>query len=52
LEIAESFGKKAWLVENAASLPREVFTYSVVGLAAGASTSDRTIDEIESALME
>jgi 4-hydroxy-3-methylbut-2-enyl diphosphate reductase len=39
--------KKAWLVENAAEIPPEVFSYSVIGLAAGASTPDKTIDEIE-----
>ena len=50
LSIARDTGKKAWLVEDAAGIPQEVFAFSVVGLSAGASTPDETIDEIERAL--
>ncbi|MDR0553429.1 MAG: 4-hydroxy-3-methylbut-2-enyl diphosphate reductase [Treponema sp.] len=50
LAIAEGLGKKAWLVESAAGIPREVRSYRAVGLSAGASTPDQTIDEIEKTL--
>ena len=50
LSTALDTGKNAWLVENAAGIPEEVFGYSVVGLSAGASTPDETVDEIEQAL--
>jgi 4-hydroxy-3-methylbut-2-enyl diphosphate reductase len=52
LSIAEGLGKKAALVENAAEIPPEFFSYSVVGLSAGASTPGETIDELERALQE
>ena len=51
LSIAESCGKKAWLVENAGELPSEVFSYSIIGLAAGASTPDSVINAIEEKLL-
>jgi 4-hydroxy-3-methylbut-2-enyl diphosphate reductase len=50
LSIAEGCGKKAWLVESAAEIPPEIRSFSVVGLSAGASTPEETIDEIEAAL--
>jgi 4-hydroxy-3-methylbut-2-enyl diphosphate reductase len=51
LAIAQARGKPAWLVETAAELPREIASYPVVGLSAGASTPDEIIDDIERALM-
>jgi 4-hydroxy-3-methylbut-2-enyl diphosphate reductase len=50
LAAAEAAGKKAWLVESAAALPRETAAFRVIGLSAGASTPDETVDEIERAL--
>ncbi|MDR1419925.1 MAG: 4-hydroxy-3-methylbut-2-enyl diphosphate reductase [Treponema sp.] len=51
LAAALSLGKPAWLVEKAADLPPEIFTYERVGLAAGASTPEGALDEIERALL-
>ena len=51
LSIAESCGKKAWLVEDASGVPGEVSSCSVIGLAAGASTPDSVIDAIEQKLL-
>jgi len=48
---AES-GKPVWHVESAEELPEEVFRYSRIGLAAGASTPDRIIDEVERRLRD
>ncbi|GHU50563.1 4-hydroxy-3-methylbut-2-enyl diphosphate reductase [Spirochaetia bacterium] len=50
LEIARKQGKPAWLIEQAGELPPAIYSYSVVGLGAGASTPDFIIDEIEQAL--
>ena len=50
LSIAEGCGKKAWLVEDVSGIPPEVSSCSVIGLAAGDSTPDGLIDEIEEAL--
>ena len=50
LSIAESCGKKAWLVETPDDLPPEIVSFTTIGLAAGASTPDSLIDEIEEAL--
>ena len=47
LSIAEAAGKKAWLVEGSDDVPAEIFSFDVVGLAAGASTPDSVIDGIE-----
>jgi 4-hydroxy-3-methylbut-2-enyl diphosphate reductase len=52
LMIAEKRGKPAWLAENAADLPGEIFRYDTVGLSAGASTPDEVIDEIERVLLQ
>ena len=49
--IAEGCGKRAWLAETAAGIPPEVRSYGVIGLSAGASTPDETLDGIEQALM-
>jgi 4-hydroxy-3-methylbut-2-enyl diphosphate reductase len=43
-------GKKAWLAETPEEIPDEAFACSVIGLAAGASTPDWVIDEIEDVL--
>ena len=50
LSIAESCHKKAWLVETPDDLPPEIASFTTVGLAAGASTPDSLIDEIEEVL--
>ncbi|MDR0551137.1 MAG: 4-hydroxy-3-methylbut-2-enyl diphosphate reductase [Spirochaetaceae bacterium] len=42
--------RPAWLVEDAASIPPEIFTYGVVGISAGASAPDILIDDLEKAL--
>lgn len=51
LSIAEASGKKAWLVETPDDLPPDIASFKTVGLAAGASTPDSIIDEIEEALL-
>jgi 4-hydroxy-3-methylbut-2-enyl diphosphate reductase len=50
LAIAEAQGKPAWLVERVQEIPPEVRAYSVVGLAAGASTPDELIHQVAQAL--
>jgi 4-hydroxy-3-methylbut-2-enyl diphosphate reductase len=50
LAIAESCGRPAWLVENAAAVPREAAAFPLVGLSAGASTPGDLIDSVEAAL--
>jgi 4-hydroxy-3-methylbut-2-enyl diphosphate reductase len=50
LVIAKACGKQAWLVESAHDLPTEAASFPVVGLSAGASTPDKVIDSIETAL--
>jgi len=50
LSIAESCGKKAWLVEDVSGIPPELACCSVIGLAAGDSTPNGLIDAIEEAL--
>ena len=44
--------KPAWLIEDASEIPKEIFSYSVIGLTAGASTPDFIIDEVEKKLLE
>jgi 4-hydroxy-3-methylbut-2-enyl diphosphate reductase len=51
LAIAEASGKPAWLVENAALVPREAAAFPVIGLSAGASTPGEAIDAVEAALL-
>ena len=50
LSIAESCGKKAWIVESSAEIPEQIRSYETVGLCSGTSTPDSLIDEIENAL--
>lgn len=50
LEIAREIGVPAWLVETEADLPKEIASYRVVGLSAGASTPDEVVAAVESAL--
>jgi 4-hydroxy-3-methylbut-2-en-1-yl diphosphate reductase len=49
LSIAEASGKPCAIVETAADIPPDFFKFETVGLAAGASTPDTVIDEIEKA---
>ncbi|MDR1030979.1 MAG: 4-hydroxy-3-methylbut-2-enyl diphosphate reductase [Treponema sp.] len=50
LAIAQTQGKKAWLVEATSEIPPEIRAYPTIGLAAGASTPDELIDAIALAL--
>jgi 4-hydroxy-3-methylbut-2-enyl diphosphate reductase len=50
LSIARECGKRAWLVESAASLPPLAELQGIIGISAGASTPDNVIDEVEKAL--
>jgi len=50
--IAQSQGKRSWLIETADDIPKEVFSYSKIGLCAGASTPDELIDKIEEVLLK
>jgi 4-hydroxy-3-methylbut-2-enyl diphosphate reductase len=50
LAIAQEAGKPCAIVETAADIPPDFFRFETVGLAAGASTPDTVIDEIEQAL--
>jgi 4-hydroxy-3-methylbut-2-enyl diphosphate reductase len=52
LTIAQGCGTPAWLVEDVHEIPPEIASYPVVGLSAGASTSDETIDALEAALLQ
>ncbi len=49
-ETARRRGVPAFLVQGAEDMPAEVFEFDVVGLTAGTSTPDDTIDEVESLL--
>ena len=48
---ARSLTPHAWLIESADELPAEVSSIKCVGLAAGASTPDEIIDEVENMLL-
>lgn len=50
LQTAAGSGKPAWLAETAEDIPQELYRYRTVGLAAGASTPDSSIDAIQDAL--
>lgn len=47
---AREVGLPSWHVEDARELSAEVFTYSVVGLTAGASTPESIVDAVEKRL--
>ncbi|MCL2266172.1 MAG: 4-hydroxy-3-methylbut-2-enyl diphosphate reductase [Treponema sp.] len=49
-ETALESGKPCVLAQNADDIPPEFFNFDTVGVCAGASTPDSTIDEIENAL--
>jgi 4-hydroxy-3-methylbut-2-enyl diphosphate reductase len=48
--LACDLGKPSWLIESAEELPPEIRQFGTVGLAAGASTPDSLINEIEQCL--
>jgi len=50
LSIAQTSGKPCIIVETAKDIPPDFFKFETVGLAAGASTPDTVIDEIEKGL--
>jgi 4-hydroxy-3-methylbut-2-enyl diphosphate reductase len=50
LSIAQTSGKPCAIVETAADIPPDFLKFETVGLAAGASTPDTVIDEIEQGL--
>jgi 4-hydroxy-3-methylbut-2-enyl diphosphate reductase len=50
LSIAEAAEKPCAIVESAGDIPPDFFRFETVGLAAGASTPDSVIDEIEDSL--
>ena len=47
LQTALDSGKPAWLAESVVDIPQEIYQYRTIGLAAGASTPDTSIDAIE-----
>jgi 4-hydroxy-3-methylbut-2-en-1-yl diphosphate reductase len=51
LAIAQASGKPCVIVETAKDIPPDFYRFETVGLAAGASTPDTVIDEIEKALV-
>ena len=50
LSCAKRSGKPSWRIESVSEIPKALSTYEVVGIAAGASTPEEQIDEIESAI--
>ncbi len=48
---AQEAGAPAWMVEGPSEIPEEIYSFSTVGLAAGASTPDEIIDEVEAVLV-
>jgi len=52
LQTALDSGKPAWLAESADDIPQDVYQYGTIGLAAGASTPDSSIDAIEKRLLD
>lgn len=49
-EKAKAVGKPSWHIEQASDLPIDVYTYGRVGIAAGASTPEWIVREIEQKL--
>ena len=52
LQTALDNGKPAWLTESADGIPQEIYRYGIIGLVAGASTPDSSIDTIEKRLLD
>lgn len=52
LQTALGSGKPAWLTESVNDIPQEVYRYGTIGLAAGASTPDGSINAIEERLLD
>ena len=52
LQTAIDSSKPAWLAESADDIPQDVYQYGTIGLAAGASTPDSSIDAIEKRLLD
>ena len=52
LQTAIDSDKPAWLAESADDIPQDVYQYGTIGLAAGASTPDSSIDAIEKQLLD
>ena len=52
LQTALDSGKPAWLAESSCDIPQEIYRYRTIGLAAGASTPDSSIDAIEQLLLD
>ena len=52
LQTAIDSGKPAWLTESSGDIPQEIRQYRTIGLAAGASTPDSSIDAIEQLLLD
>lgn len=50
LQTALDNGRPAWLAESLADIPPDIHQYRTIGLAAGASTPDSSIDEIAHSL--
>jgi 4-hydroxy-3-methylbut-2-enyl diphosphate reductase len=50
-DIAKKSGKPCVLAQNASCIPDNFFKFETVGIAAGASTPDTVIDDIEEALL-
>jgi 4-hydroxy-3-methylbut-2-enyl diphosphate reductase len=44
-------GKPSWHIEEASDIPREISGFERVGISAGASTPDSTVEEVEAALL-
>ena len=52
LQTALDSGKPAWLAESSCDIPQEIYRYRTIGLAAGASIPDSSIDAIEQLLLD
>lgn len=50
LQTALAHGKPAWLAESSDDIPHGIYQYETVGIAAGASTPDDSIEAVERAL--